>query len=415
MPNLTTITLPAQISVIEPAAFANDGAVTAINLQDLKKLSVLNPIFHEGVVNAGVFTWTNPINGFTISATSKEVSIPITNLILPDGGALTYINPGALQLLDITEVVIPATVQEVWDYALQGCINLKKFIWNDAPQSWIQNNTFRGDDHMQQVSIVTKKNGAGLTIYGSGDPIDLIFKGNSKDALTFIVNAEDYAILVADGWTEANLKFCTLTTEGASEYEFKAAGKSGDYYYATYYNNAQATWFPADKFEVFSSVVEGSNVVLKPASTEGGYYKVAKGTGKNSVCVIRSKEQKASYELKNASFNDLSTMPTDNELKVSTTDFTPSRLKYQYKFGVKGGVVAFYRVVSGTIKKGQVFIEATTAADRLNIVLEGEATAINGVATKAAENNGAIYNLNGVRVKSAQKGVYIQNGKKFVK
>ena len=219
------------------------------------------------------------------------------------------------------------------------------------------------------------------------------------------------------GWTEANLKYCTLTTEGASEFEFKAAGKSGEYYYATYYNEAQATWFPEDKFEVFAAVVEGSNVVMKPFTAEGGYYKVAKLTASSGdICVIRSKEQKAGYELKNASFNDKSTAPAENDLSKAAADFTPSRIKYQYKFGSKNGVVAFYRVTSGTIKKGGVYIEASVAAARLNIVFEGEgdATAIEAIANEA-ENTGAIYNLNGVRVNKAQKGIYIQNGKKFVK
>jgi hypothetical protein len=47
-------------------------------------------------------------------------------------------------------------------------------------------------------------------------------------------------------------------------------------------------------------------------------------------------------------------------------------------------------------------------------VLEGEATAIQGFKAEA-ESNAPIYNLNGVRVNKAGKGVYIQNGKKFVK
>lgn len=57
-------------------------------------------------------------------------------------------------------------------------------------------------------------------------------------------------------------------------------------------------------------------------------------------------------------------------------------------------------------------------APELNVVWEDEAendnfTGIEGVET-AAENNGAIYNLQGVRVNKAQKGLYIQNGKKYV-
>ena len=38
---------------------------------------------------------------------------------------------------------------------------------------------------------------------------------------------------------------------------------------------------------------------------------------------------------------------------------------------------------------------------------------VNGTANRAGD--GAIYNLNGMRVKNAAKGIYIQNGKKIIK
>ncbi len=412
---LTSIKLPATVTSMATGAFANDGAVTSINLEDLTGLTVLNPIFHDGIV------------GVTTGA--QEVAIPITTLTLPVGDKLTTIASGALQLLDIEEITIPASVTFINSYALQGCIKLKKFIWNDAPQSTIAENTFRGDDHLQEVKIVTKNYPfAGITIAPtstSADAPDFIFKGNKKDELKFTVNAEDYAAFLAKGWTEANLKYCTLSTEGASTYKFSDKSKTGEYYYATYYNGDQATWFPADKFEVFSAVVDGSEVVLKAAQAEGGYYKVAKAnviaaTGvvtnpADAVCVIRSKQQENEYELKNASFNNITTMPSDNELQVAPTGGRkPSRLGFQYVLGSKGGVVAFYRIHTGNIPEGKVYIAAAAPADRLNIVLEGEATAIQGFKAEA-ESNAPIYNLNGVRVNKAGKGVYIQNGKKFVK
>ena len=44
--------------------------------------------------------------------------------------------------------------------------------------------------------------------------------------------------------------------------------------------------------------------------------------------------------------------------------------------------------------------------------VEGEATAINKIQSKTED--GAIYNLQGVRVNAAKKGIYIQNGKKYI-
>jgi hypothetical protein len=420
---LTSIKLPGGIFWMATGAFANDGAVTSINLEDLKKLYVLNPIFHDGIVaNTNGTYWSYEYDEVKeawyekqMPSTNnvKETPIALASLTLPQDGQLTYINSGALQLLDIEEINIPATVTWIGEYALQGCIKLKKFTWNEAQGRVIYDNSFRGDDHLEAVTMVTSSFGsAGIQIRNwdndeaEDDPVDLIFKGNDKDVLFVTVNDEDLKVFRAKGWTEENLQFCTLTAEGASIYEFKAASKTGDYYYSNYYNDDQATWFPAENFEVFSAVVEGSNVVMKAATVEGGFYKVKRA----EACIIRSKMQEAEYQLKNATFNNISTMPTDNEL-VYGENITPSRLNYQYKLGVKGGVVAFYRIVTGKING--VYIQANTAWDRLNLVFEDDATAIKGI-NKAGENNGAIYNLQGVRVNKAQKGLYIQNGKKYI-
>ena len=420
---LTSIKLPASVSYIYPAAFANDGAVTSINLEDLKEMYVLEPIFHDGIVgNTYDYYWGWEYDAakglwyektFPSTFDVKETPIALATLTLPKDGKLRYIQPGALQLLDIEEIEIPSTVVWIGEYALQGCIKLKKFTWNEAQGRVIYDNSFRGDDHLEAVTMVTSSFGsAGIQIRNwendeaEDDPVDLIFKGNDKDVLTVTVNDEDLKVFRAKGWTEENLQFCTLTAEGASIYEFKAASKTGDYYYSNYYNADQATWFPVENFEVFAAVVDGSNVVMKAATAEGGFYKVKR----REACIIRSKVQEAEYQLKNATFNNISTMPLGNELTYGE-DVTPSRLNYQYKLGVKGGVVAFYRIVTGKING--VYIQANTAWDRLNLVFEDDATAIKGI-NKAGENNGAIYNLQGVRVNKAQKGLYIQNGKKYI-
>ena len=157
---------------------------------------------------------------------------------------------------------------------------------------------------------------------------------------------------------------------------------------------------------MFGAVVENSDVVLTPATVEEGYYKVSKA----EPCVIRSKSLKAEIDLKNASFNDITTMPTDNDLKYGTA-VTPSRINFTYKLGIKSGIVAFYRIVTGKING--VYIQANTPTDRLNLVINGEeATAIKGI--NAVEKKGSIYNLNGMRVNKAGKGIYIQDGKKYV-
>ena len=418
---LASIKLPATVAEIATAAFANDSEVASINLQDTK-LTVLNPIFHEGIVVEEIPT--DETSGDLLPGyTTKEVGIKLATLTLPE--TLEEIEDGALQLLDVKEINIPASVESVGQYALQGCINLTHFTWNEAKQRTIANNSFRGDDKLQEVKMVTYGDvdaeiPVGIKIVDKkGDDVtgtdkDNIFMGNDKSRLKFIVNAEDEAALLAMGWTEANLKYCTLTSNEASTFKFNEKSKTGEFYNATYYNDKQATWFPEEDFEVYGAVVEGSTVVMKPFTAEGGYYKVAKYNGANTdeaVCIVRSKKQSAAYELKNAKFNDITTAPVENQLEVGPV--TASRLNFVFQLGInkKTGSVAFFRVTNGTVKG--VYVKNETPADRLDVVFEGEATAIQGI--NAAENNdGAIYNLNGMRVNKAQKGIYIQNGKKYV-
>lgn len=67
----------------------------------------------------------------------------------------------------------------------------------------------------------------------------------------------------------------------------------------------------------------------------------------------------------------------------------------------------------GTFKKGKAYLElpAGTLAKPSTLFI-GEATAINGIAVEKKADN-AIYNLQGMRVKTPTKGLYIINGKKY--
>ena len=75
------------------------------------------------------------------------------------------------------------------------------------------------------------------------------------------------------------------------------------------------------------------------------------------------------------------------------------------------------------MKEGQFFILSTNkpaGAARLNVVWldengfveEDGATAIQSI--EKATEDGPVYNLQGVRVNAAKKGLYIKNGKKYI-
>lgn len=67
-----------------------------------------------------------------------------------------------------------------------------------------------------------------------------------------------------------------------------------------------------------------------------------------------------------------------------------------------------------TLRKGKAYLElpAGALAAKPSTLFIGEATAINGIAVEKKADN-AIYNLQGMRVKTPTKGLYIINGKKY--
>lgn len=68
---------------------------------------------------------------------------------------------------------------------------------------------------------------------------------------------------------------------------------------------------------------------------------------------------------------------------------------------------------TGTFAVGKAYLECTAEAGaKPSILFFGEATGINGVAVEKKADN-AIYNLQGMRVKTPTKGLYIINGKKY--
>lgn len=79
---------------------------------------------------------------------------------------------------------------------------------------------------------------------------------------------------------------------------------------------------------------------------------------------------------------------------------------------------AFAKAKGGnTIKAYRAFIQKKAAepeARELKISIDGVITGIEAIDGKAVNSNAAIYNLAGQKVKNAQRGLYIQNGKKYI-
>lgn len=102
-----------------------------------------------------------------------------------------------------------------------------------------------------------------------------------------------------------------------------------------------------------------------------------------------------------------------NQLKVS--DGTVTGDGTIYVLAVQGGQAGFAPLKSGkTLSEGKAYLKMENAGAKIAFVIDGEATDIRSIENTVDFSNGDWYNLQGVKVTSPQKGIYIHNGKKVV-
>lgn len=200
---------------------------------------------------------------------------------------------------------------------------------------------------------------------------------------------------------------------------FKASNKDGNW--ATF-SNDDVTFFNDDVI-VNTVVVENNSLVSlaldKTTANIGGkevtgYYVPAKtgvliySIGKTvTYYVVKNKE----VEPVDGGFNMLK--PASEQM---TEGFKYYKLAYD-NYTEKTGLGFYWGAAEGgafTVKPGLAYLAVpqAQAANVKGFSFDGTQTGINGVEATAAK--GAIYNLNGQRVEKAQRGIYIQNGKKFI-
>ena len=205
----------------------------------------------------------------------------------------------------------------------------------------------------------------------------------------------------------------------ANTLTFKASNKDGNW--ATF-SNDDVTFFNDDVI-VNTVVVENNSLVSlaldKTTANIGGkevtgYYVPAKtGVLINSIdetvtyYVVKNKE----VEPVDGGFNMLK--PASEQM---TEGFKFYKLAYD-NYTEKTGLGFYWGAAEGgafTVKPGLAYLAVpqAQAANVKGFSFDGTQTGINGVEATAAK--GAIYNLNGQRVEKAQRGIYIQNGKKFI-
>lgn len=191
----------------------------------------------------------------------------------------------------------------------------------------------------------------------------------------------------------------------ANEISLALVAKSNDIYYATFSSACACEFVGA---EVFTVNVEGENIVLNEVASK----QVPANTGvlvkstANAVTVTRLESAPA--------------IEGTNLLKPASEKMTEGFKYYKLAYDnytEKTGLGFYWGAENGgayTVKPGLAYLAVpeAQAANVKGFSFDGTQTGINGVEATTAK--GAIYNLNGQRVEKAQRGIYIQNGKKFI-
>lgn len=179
---------------------------------------------------------------------------------------------------------------------------------------------------------------------------------------------------------------------------------NNNYIYSTFCSDWNIDFSTVTAVEAYKANVNG-NVV----STERVYGKVKAGEGLliKNVANVTSVTLPVVYDaeaLENNALKGVIKNMEASDFKGKNAYILASDTEYKHIDPAKS---------TGTFKKGKAYLElpAGTSAKPSTLFI-GEATAINGIAVEKKADN-AIYNLQGMRVKTPTKGLYIINGKKY--
>lgn len=164
----------------------------------------------------------------------------------------------------------------------------------------------------------------------------------------------------------------------------------------------------------------GTGLKVYSAKVDGGVAKLteienAKVTNKKGIILAGTAGQTYDVPVNTAG----STTINNNELEgVIAETAVPWTANDKYNYILQNG--AFYKATGDKLKAGKAYLSTTfdvTAAPaaRLDIVFDGETTAIKSIANSQEQNaNNLFYDLQGRRVAQPTKGLYIMNGKKVI-
>ena len=177
-----------------------------------------------------------------------------------------------------------------------------------------------------------------------------------------------------------------------------------DYVYSTYCPETDLDFSNVEDVKAYSVKVNGKAITLNEIN---GKVKAGEGilianTGKVASVTVPVTTGAESI--------------ADNDLKGVTADMTASQLVDNNAY-ILVDDNTFQKVgdsTTGTLKKGKAYLQVNNASAAKQMFIVNP-TAVNGVKEQTENAAAVIYNAQGMQVKTPVKGLYIVNGKKYIK
>ena len=457
---LTTVALPQALTKLAAGAFYNCTALETLSVKDKTDLSTIVEVGNGALYRtklatltfgSALTTLTTPFLGTKTDtggnllpfSTATAITIDLSKATALNGTNVAIMANTFQNLAALTSITLPTNIKYIGANAFEGTGIAEITL----PATIVQHATAASRGLLAQV-FKNCKSLKKVTYMPTGVPAGSIFSADdvfSGCGLVSIYTTEDYAKVggvASDNKAPTNSKWVT-----ASPVEFTTVkDKVRNYAMKGFFNSTAAYQFDATECQVYEAYLDGTDIVMSELRKRNGKYNVKA----NQAVIVRTAEAKkispvavtiddsampAAGTVKSSNVYgnnpDLSYAPTSTENILASVAAETARESvtgygnYMYVL-VNNATAGFsFQYFTGTkINNGNIYVvinKAPTSAGRLNIVwkdengniIEDEATAIKAIEAAEAEN-GAIYNLQGVRVNAAKKGLYIKNGKKFI-
>ena len=429
---LATVIIPdnSTLTALEANEFKGDKALATINTSKITTFggsafegcAALESIKLDAAINLGVATFKDA--GLTIVTIPKTVTtipdncfngcekLETVNFGHGDADAFNRIGEYAFAYTKIAAIIIPKTLpldeaDGIKSKAFGGCEQLKSFTFKPE-----------GEPTATVINVNAFLGCSGVMFYTTDD-----YMGNPN---------------VSGANQPKNITYVTSATPAVVTSFTTTKFANGENKYYIKWKGANDIKIKKNEAKVYDAYLddEWNTLNMIQFKSSGGYVYIKAG----QVALIITEKEDLSYEASDAgkhtswiSFTDAE--HNDQVLQILGADKSRLDLEEEALAGssIYGWVnsantkkTGFQKITSGkTFKKGTLYVyakEEPAAAPGLNVVwldengfVEENTTAISDIIAEPAQENGEMFNLQGIRVNgAAQKGIYIKNGKKFV-